>query len=156
MVLLFVAMGVHSTEKSLVLDVPEAQASVSSSGDVAKDYSSTQKRYIQRALLARHDNLYKMDGASLRAVLENPGLVRADLPTVVWQYRNEACVLDVYFKVKNEQDKADLEPVAYYEMRSRRIDEAHVDEQACLASLMPPANAPRMLGVNSIYKSYIR
>ena len=42
-------------------------------------------------------DLVGLDGPELEHLLGAPGLVRRDYPAEVWQYRNPACVLDVYF-----------------------------------------------------------
>ena len=42
-------------------------------------------------------DLVGLDGPELEHLLGTPGLVRRDYPAEVWQYRNPACVLDVYF-----------------------------------------------------------
>jgi hypothetical protein len=48
------------------------------------------------ASLAPPSDLVGLDGPELEHLLGAPGLVRRDYPAEVWQYRNPACVLDVY------------------------------------------------------------
>lgn len=116
-------------------------------------FSQLQKRYMQKALAARADNLTKMHGATVMAALGEAGLVRADLPTVVWQYRSASCVLDVYFK--SEQEDVVLAPVIHYEIRSRSVegDEDQPDERRCIKSLIPSSGMAHFLNVSTFYKS---
>lgn len=138
--------------------LPRAQATASAidKGVQGEYFTQTQKRYIQRAVAARPDNLNKMHGATILAAFNSPSLVRSDLPTVVWQYRTNSCVLDIYFK--SDKDDVVLAPVVHYEIRGRSIDANATlpDEQKCIKSLMPSLGAPRMISVNAFYKSLIR
>lgn len=63
------------------------------------------------------DNILRMVGRDISVLLEEPELVRADFPTVVWQYRKDNCVLDVYF-ASSAEDVLDA-PVVHYEARYR-------------------------------------
>ena len=153
----FVALlSFGSATKDFTFEVPKAEAATSMVDGVNPVFTNTQTRYIQRALSARHDNLYKLRGASVRTAFGDPGLVRADMPTVVWQYRSRDCVLDIYFK----SDDADVNyaPIVYYEVRSRKngVEAAEPDPQSCLNSLLPSLNAPRMISVSAFYKSYLK
>ena len=40
-------------------------------------------------------DLVGLDGTTVEHWFGKPGLVRRDFPAEVWQYRNQACVLDV-------------------------------------------------------------
>lgn len=156
-ILAFSFIGLSNNPEKFILSMPQAEASASLKSGV-EEFSASQKIYMVRALQANHDNIVKMQGASLKAVLSEPELVRADLPTVVWQYRSKKCVLDIYFKA--DQENVDLENVIHYEMRHRDYRASQNDfagqEAACVRSLLPSVTAPRMLSVSSIYKSYIQ
>lgn len=116
-------------------------------------FSQLQKRYMQKALTARADNLGKMHGATVLAALSEPSLIRSDLPTVIWQYRSSLCVLDVYFK--SEKEDVVLAPVIHYEIRSRAADEneEQPDEKRCIKSLIPSMGMAHFLNVSTFYKS---
>lgn len=145
--------GFGNTPKDFTFEVPKAEASASLAKGMAEPvFTRTQTRYIQRALNARHDNLYKLQGASVRAAFNEPELVRSDIPTTVWQYRNQACVLDIYFK----SDDADVTyaPVVHYEVRNRANgdDVSPADIDTCLKSMLPASSGAAILNVSSFYK----
>jgi hypothetical protein len=152
--LLLAFIGLDDNPEKFLLSLPEAQASAGMNGN-AIELTSSQKSYLKRALHSNPENLVKLQGASIRAAFQDPEMIRADLPTVVWQYRSEKCVLDIYFKSKNTN--ADLANVVHYEMRHRVAgQDDFAGEKACLKSLMPSMNSPRLLSVSAIYKSYIQ
>lgn len=142
--------------RDFTFEVPKAEASASMESGIAPVFTKTQTRYIQRALGARHDNLFKLRAAAVRTAFGEPELVRADMPTIVWQYRSRSCVLDVYFKT--EDADVDYAPVVYYEMRSRQTGASATQprEQECMNSILPSVNTPYMLSVSAFYKSYIK
>ncbi|MFN3701191.1 MAG: hypothetical protein ACK4VI_06685 [Alphaproteobacteria bacterium] len=138
------------------LEISRAEATVAAVGlpEAGRNFTASQRRNLQRAIAFNPDNIEKMHGETIRAALQEPELVRADLPTVVWQYRTENCVLDVYFRTQTAD--VTLAPVVHYEVRSRSFEEsaATPDERKCLKSLMSPSGMPpRMLSVSMIYKS---
>lgn len=145
------------TTRDFSFEVPKAEASTSMKSGVDPVFTKTQTRYIQRALGARHNNLLELRAAAVRTAFGEPELVRADMPTIVWQYRSAGCVLDVYF---NKADDADLNyaPVVYYEVRSRQTgaNAFQPAEQECLNSILPSVNTPYMLSVSAFYKSYLK
>lgn len=65
----------------------------------------------------------------LSAILGEPAFVRRDMSAEVWQYRTEACILDL-FLYEIGQGLA----VTYYEFRSRREQEVARDE--CFVTLL--------------------
>ncbi|MBO6563049.1 MAG: hypothetical protein JJ959_21065 [Nisaea sp.] len=65
----------------------------------------------------------------LSAILGEPAFVRRDMSAEVWQYRTEACVLDL-FLYEIDQSLA----VTYYEFRSRQDQEVARDE--CFVTLL--------------------
>lgn len=158
MAVLAAFMDFYPSDENASFNFPRAQATaaaLNSGVDGKKLFTQLQKRYMQKALIARADNLVKMHGATVMAALGEASLVRADLPTVIWQYRSESCVLDIYFKA----DDADvvLAPVIHYEMRSRLETGADAhninDEKRCIRSLVPANGMARFLNVNTFYKS---
>lgn len=139
---------------TVVFEVSRAEASAGMAAGIAPTFTQNQKRSFQRAVSANHDNIYELQGASIEAAFGAPELVRADLPTIIWQYRSASCVLDVYFKSKDDQ--AAFAPVVHYEIRARNgeLDDSP-NAARCLSSLMPSIAAPRMLDVSAFYKSYM-
>ena len=138
------------------LPVGEQSAQASSIGLPGKSIerdaqnSVAQKRGFRRAVLNNHENMMTLTGGQVRSILNQPELVRRDLPTVVWQYRNDECVLDVYFTSSNT--RLDNTPVAHYEVRGREdADEYAAD--VCLGSLIR-ANAGNGLNFASIEVLY--
>lgn len=115
-------------------------------------YSAVQKRAIRRAVMNDASALMELNGLDVRAVLNQPGLVRRDLPTVVWQYRNEACVLDIYFTTASA--KASKAPVAHYEVRARQKGVADEDVQGvCVQSLVRERAGQNFVNFDALYKS---
>lgn len=82
---------------------------------------SSEERDPSRLLDLRRDGL--------SAILGEPTFVRRDMSAEVWQYRTEACVLDL-FLYRLDQDLA----VTYYEFRARRNAALARDE--CFVSLL--------------------
>ncbi len=116
-----------------------AAASGIRTGDIKK---------LVRDISANPERLLSAKGMDIKMALREPELVRQDLPTTIWQYRTEACVLDVYFT-----GKADplLSPVAHYEIRARGNSLAG-NEAACVRSLTRKASRPQMIDVSALYK----
>ncbi len=134
----------------------EALASSSSiAGKTIEDgarYSATRKRSIRRAVMSNADEFMSLNGRDVRAVLNQPELIRRDLPTVVWQYRNDACVLDVYFTTASA--KAAKAPVAYYEVRARQKGVADEDVQGiCVESLIRERAGQNLVNLEALYKA---
>ena len=93
-----------------------------------------------------------LSAMDVRAVLNQPELIRRDLPTVVWQYRNQDCVLDVYFTTASP--KADKAPVAHYEVRARRKDVADEDVQnICIQNLIRERAGQNFVNLDALYKA---
>ena len=70
-------------------------------------------------------------GVSAKATREAmgaPSLIRHEPPAEVWQYRSEACVLDIYFYDSTRNPRAD-----YAELRDRGNDDS-LDTSTCLAT----------------------
>lgn len=61
-------------------------------------------------------DLVGLDGTTVQQWFGKPGLVRRDYPAEVWQYRDQACVLDVYLYPQD-----DRMTVAHAEVRDPQI-----------------------------------
>lgn len=70
---------------------------------------------LQVAILQAPDNVKKLNANEIKLALSKPDLERKDGSNHLWQYRTDACVLDVYWK----QQKAS-KPISYFEIRQRR------------------------------------
>ncbi len=137
--------------------VPEANASATPGNgtDALAAYSNGQRRHIRRAVLSEPQNLKKLHGLSILAALDKPEIIRKDLPAVVWQYRNNGCVLDVYFKSKD--GKTESAPVVHYEVRNQAAENDNTpDARTCLRGIMDAHAGTQMVGVSTFYKSYIQ
>lgn len=132
----------------------QAAAGAVSAGILARDveYSRSDRRAVRRAMLSGDEYLLGLSGADVRAVLNQPELVRRDLPTVVWQYRNDSCVLDLYFKAVSA--KVSMSPVVYYEVRARQknVTDAAVQD-GCLKNLVRARAGSRFVSLAGFYKS---
>jgi hypothetical protein len=77
--------------------------------------------------------ILELTGAELSGVFRMPALERRDLPSVVWQYVNGDCVLDVYFQADKDGSVLNSH-AAHFEMRNRDGEDA--ETSACLHSLV--------------------
>lgn len=115
-------------------------------------YSFGQKRQIRRDIRRDPENILGFTGRDVHAALNAPELVRKDAPTIVWQYRNEDCILDLYFTT-SKNDAADA-PVVYYEMRSREGNAATpAASKTCASSLVEAQSGPSLINVSAFYKN---
>jgi hypothetical protein len=83
---------------------PAAQNGADNSGG-ASNVSLTEPANTPNALalsMVAPADLTGLDGPSLERLFGKPSLVRHDYPAEVWQYRNPACVLDVYLYSDND------------------------------------------------------
>lgn len=150
-------LGVFIVVKSL--RVQDGQAMASSANVAVKSIedgarlSSAEKRRIRHVMM-KDGGIETLNGRDVRAVLKQPELVRMDLPTVVWQYRNDFCVLDVYFTASSP--KVLKSPVVHYEVRARQNDVA--DEEVsgvCVEKLVrEKAAGQNFVNLDAFYKSY--
>ena len=136
----------------------EGQAMASSTGVAAKAisedlrHSSAEKRSIRRVVMKSPEGLMQLSGRDVQAVLQKPELVRKDLPTVVWQYRNESCVLDVYFTTSSP--KASQAPVVHYEVRARNKALQDADVQGvCVRDLVRARAGGNLVNIDALYKA---
>ncbi len=142
--------------QSFVMIKRDALASSTSFGGrmIVEDgrYSLPQKRMIRQKILRNHEELFNLTGAEIRAVLDQPELVRRDAPTIVWQYRNEACVVDLYFTTPSA--KALKAPVVHFEARPRHdeVTEEYANDN-CVSNLVRDTTPSRFVSFESIYKS---
>lgn len=102
--------SVAAVTKQAELGDPASVASLPAPASLRVPAFSEEERDPSRLLdLGRHD---------LSSILGKPAFIRRDMSAVVWQYRTEACVLDL-FLYELGRDLA----VTYYEFRPRRDDE---------------------------------
>ncbi|UUX52151.1 hypothetical protein NUH88_10710 [Nisaea acidiphila] len=73
--------------------------------------------------------LLDLHQADLSVILGEPSFIRRDMSAEVWQYRTEACVLDLFLY---ELDRGYA--VTYYEFRARRDTDVARDE--CFVTLL--------------------
>lgn len=115
-------------------------------------YTLPQKRDIRQKILRDQKELLNLTGAEIRAILDQPELVRRDAPTTVWQYRNDSCVVDLYFTTPNPQ--ALKAPVVHFEARGRRDDISDEFAQSnCVQALVRETAPSRFVSFEAIYKS---
>lgn len=73
--------------------------------------------------------LLALGRGDLSSILGKPAFIRREMAAVVWQYRTEACVLDLFLYELNH-----ALAVTYYEFRPRRDAELARDD--CFVSLL--------------------
>ena len=95
---------------------------------------------IEKTVMKNPANINNLVGQELGMIFPEPGLKRMDGSTMVWQYRNKSCVLDVYLDPVTDTDYA---PVVHYEIRQRlkaslfdrAPEKQNMDQGACLSAL---------------------
>lgn len=140
--------------KMVMPQAGRVEASVSAHSDaLAEDgVTATKRRSLRRAVSESPDNLLYMNGQEVLAILKQPEMVRRDAPTTVWQYRNESCVMDVYFTTADESAKQ--APVVHYEIRSRMggmFDDA-VEKAACVRAFVRAHSGLHLFNLQAFYK----
>ncbi len=124
---IFVYYGFYMNDRPVgAIAAASSVASFSEEGGL--DYGSSLREFVR----SNHDNLLRMVGADVSALMDAPELVRADLPTVIWQYRKNNCVLDVYF-ASSSSDVSGA-PVVHYEARLR--DDGALDGASCVSEMI--------------------
>lgn len=119
---------------------------------------TARKRGLRYRIVEDSDVILGLKGQEVFQLFQEPELVRRDLPTVVWQYRTNVCVLDVYFTAA--RDDVLKSNVAHYELRSRlehrQKDAAAVDVEDCLGDLAQGGKRISLLNPGAFYKSAAR
>lgn len=106
---------------------------------------------LRRDISISPDKILEVSGRDVYATFDRPELVRQDLPTVVWQYRSESCVLDVYFTASGSDVMKS--PVVHYEMRGRDVTaEGDVQPKVCAESIVDARSGFHLLNFNALYK----
>lgn len=129
-----------------------AQASLTDKGAEGRVLDAAQILGMKRKVADDADNILAMTGADIQQILNQPELVRSDFPTVVWQYRTDSCVLDIYYTASS----ADVSktPVAHYEVRSRDAKgRAQVTAKECLSGMVNNGTLVSLLDVSAFMKS---
>ncbi len=120
--------------------------------EIRQGAKDTQKT-LRKNITYHPENLLQLAGHDVRAVLKEPDLVRQDFPTVIWQYRNRSCVLDVYFSSSAEDVSG--APIVHYEIRARgkNVSDEEI-KPSCMRNLTRSRNGLRMVDVSAIYKRH--
>lgn len=134
----------------------QAYASLSTDevpGDRMINYKPARKRVLRSRLRDDVDHILELKGHDIAQLFDAPELVRRDLPTTIWQYRNDACVMDVYFTVGQSGDVARSD-VVHYELRGRDTRaEKPLDVSSCVGDLLPSVSMMSLINVDAIYKA---
>ena len=117
------------------------------------NYKPAQKRQIRSRLSDNVDSILDLKGHDIVQIFDKPELVRRDLPTTIWQYRNERCVMDVYYTV-GLAGNVGRENVVHYELRARDTRYSKkLNVSACIKSLAVRNTTMSMIDINAIYKA---
>lgn len=147
MLFLLVSFGLASSAYG-VSDKVISQNTVSGGIVLALDMNSSianpklHRRGLQNILNKTPEFIGKMTGKDIVVALRDPDLERRDFPAIIWQYRGNTCVLDVYFYDEEASAKT-TQPydmsVAYYEFRKRGVDQTEaVSQTSCLNDINGP------------------
>ena len=139
-------------------DHNQAYASLSDDGVDGREarlvnYKPARKRLLSSRLRDDAENILDLKGHDIAQIFDAPELVRRELPTTIWQYRNEKCVMDVYFTVGRKGDVSRAN-VAHYEVRGRDT-RAKKDIQVsdCVEDLVAHDSMISLIDVNAIFKA---
>lgn len=138
------------------VDHNQAYASLSADNGLDKrlvNYKPAQKRLLSARLRDDVENILDLNGHDIAQIFDAPELVRRELPTTIWQYRNDACVMDVYFTVGRKADVSRAS-VAHFEVRARDT-RAKTDVKAsdCVQDLVAHDSMISLIDVNAIFKA---
>lgn len=136
-----------------------AYASLSSDevpGERMMNYKPARKRILRSRLKDDVEHILELKGHDIVQIFDKPELVRRDLPTTIWQYRNDACVMDVYFTVGQSANVARAD-VVHYELRGRDLRaKKPLDISSCMGELLPNDSMMSLINVNAVYKAAVR
>lgn len=117
------------------------------------NYKPARKRILRSRLKMDSDGLLELTGHDVMQIFAKPELVRRDVPTTIWQYRNDTCVLDVYFTVGRSADVARSD-VVHYEVRGRDTrSKTPFDASACVQGLLANDTMMSLINVDAVYKT---
>lgn len=109
---------------------------------------------LQDKTFENPQNLYQLSGRDVSLMLAKPDLERHDYPSVVWQYRTQSCVLDVYYTEGQGSDLAQTQ-VQHFEIRPRGlITEKRgqkADPKNCLSALFEDRQEVIEAGFRQVY-----
>lgn len=86
----------------------------------------------------------------IQEIFKTPRLSRVDNPSLIWHYKSEQCIMDVYFSTQDDQENPSLLPVRYVEFRDslgQNLD--LVQQESCVKGLIANPYASRMPLQNS-------
>ena len=130
-----------------------ADASSSDFAGMSKGELMQHAYELQNITAEKPDALTDLAAREVSLMLAEPDLERKDLPSVVWQYRSQSCVLDVYYTVEGEIQTSQVQ---HFEFRERElITKKNNDESVvawnCLQSLYSERRAMIEKGFEQIY-----
>lgn len=127
-----------------------AQASLGAMGAPFGEARQASRKSLAKDISLHPEKMLSVRGQDIKSILREPELIRHESPTTIWQYRTDACVLDVYFAGETD---ALLLPVAHYEIRARGKDASDAEiQETCVRELSRKSGRPRMVDVSRLYK----
>ena len=128
-----------------------AQASLGAMGAPFGEARNASRKGLAKDISLHPEKMLTVRGQDIKSILREPELIRHESPTTIWQYRTDACVLDVYFAGETD---ALLLPVAHYEIRARAKGVSDEDVAvSCVRELSRKSGRPRMVDVSKLYKN---
>lgn len=125
-----------------------------SSGPIIRTYEigKVYKSQLLKAVGVNPDAMIGISARDLHVLFGNSDFIRYEGRSMLWQYKNDNCVLDIFFETR-EGKTQDMAPAAYYEIRSASGDADDVDKSACIRDLINASVGPYMVNVRTFYKS---
>lgn len=125
-----------------------------SSGPIIRTYEigKVYKSQLLKAVGVNPDAMIGISARDLHVLFGNSDFIRYEGRSMLWQYKNDSCVLDIFFETR-EGKSQDMAPAAYYEIRPAASDSGEVDKPSCIRDLLNASAGPYMVGVRTFYKS---
>ncbi len=152
LIALFVGLSVFGAKELLKTDeTGRAQAAAANIAAESGKIHNALQADILREISYNPNAVLRLKGRDIVEALKAPGLIRKDLPTVIWQYRSDQCVLDVFFKTSSGEVES-ARP-AHYELRMRDGREDQESVAACMKNIARHKTGLRMVDLKSVYKA---
>lgn len=94
---------------------------------------SQKKNILQDFIQSNPDNFLKLEGQEIATLFEVPELAWSEPPTMVWQYKAQECVLDIY--MASMDNNIATAPIVHYEARDFQ-GQVYQDVSKCISQIV--------------------
>ncbi len=137
MVIAFVgmALGLVGSCNTSAVGAHDAYAATSH----VRELTHWQIKSYSKAVISDSLQLLNFTGTEIAHIFKAPALERHDFPSVVWQYMNGECVLDIYFNAGQDGNVLGKQ-AQHFEVRSR--DAGQEASASCMKQLVSNRHGP--------------